>query len=213
MANRSNIAPLQASAIDPRAIEVRITCRCRDVLVRSDLEATYLARFVRAAGTSVIYALTVDEIASLLDVLKSRRGDVKHYDKVAVTALVRELERLLLIERTRGLAPVPASDGAYLNLLYGQIAKATGSPACLQIGDRMIDSFGDIVTVDGAYGLYQCTTERGRFYDQRGERVDFILGYGICTSDGGSLAVKPCELMHIDGRQSYLQLVDGGQHD
>jgi len=211
MANPSNITPLQQHHATSTAAEVHFTRRMRDVLVRRGLEATYLTRFVRDNGAAPVYALTVGEMEALLELLEPMRQKVERYDKVAVDALERELDRILFTERTRDLRPAP--EVGLLRLLGEQMSTAVDSPALLRVGEHMLTVDGDRVTIDGVYGLYSFITDHGRFYDRHGNRIDFLWGYSVRLPDGTSAVAKPCDLTHIDGRQSHLQLVIGGDHE
>jgi hypothetical protein len=138
------------------------------------------------------------------------RGEAQRYDKVAIDALQRELERILLALRTRGLLPEPKSDAAMLDLLAREMAKLSDSPVLLRVGDRMVIPTGEWVTVTAEYGIYRFATLRGRFHADRGERVDYLLGYSVRTDDGRELAARPCQLTRADGAQSHLKLLNGG---
>jgi len=213
MDNHSKIEQLRAQQASPEFADVHFTRRMRDVLVRRDLETTYLTCFVRDDGASPVYALTVDEMESLLELLKPMRDDVERYDKVAVDALERELERVLFAERTRGSAPAPKSNAELLDLLVQQISRVFSSPSLLQIGDQMLAPSGETVTVVEEFGIHQFRCKDGRFHNDRGERVDFLLGYSVRLPDGTTAVARPCNLTYLDGHQSHLQLVDGGDDE
>jgi len=211
MISPSNVERLHAHQTSSDLTEIRFTRRMRDVLVRNGLESKYLARFVRDAGTFVVYALTLDEMGSLLEQLEPMRTRAERYDKVTIDALERSLERKFFAERTKGLSPAP--DVAISSVFITEASKLINSPACLRVGDP-VRLFGDkTVTVAEPYGLYQHLSRSGRFYTPKGERVDFTWGYVVRYSDGSTAVSKTCYLSHLDGSRAYLKLLSGGGND
>ena len=201
----ANITQLQAHHDGASLFEIRFSLRCRDLLVRAGLEGTYLTRFIRVGGTAVVYGLALEQIEALRIALDQLRTDAVHYDKAALKALERELERVLLAERTKGLLPDPGLDFSYTTMALLQ--KDIPSPARYNIGDRAINDHVGEVTIVEPYGFYRASTRTGRFYDNDGDRLDYIWGYSVRTEDGRRYVARAGELLDADGRRTHLQLV------
>jgi hypothetical protein len=215
----ASITPLQPRQDGAALKEIRLTRRCRDFLVRAGREGTYLTHFIRDGGTVVIYGLTLELAEELRDELGQLRGEAKHYDKTALTALERELKNVLFAERTKGLLP---DQGAGVMQVVAIALAIVPSPARLNVGDRAIERHVGEVTIIEPYGFHKVICSDGRFYDKHGDRIDYLWGYPVRIADGSEYIARVSDLHDADGRPTYLRSVpgsdtafqiDGGIHD
>lgn len=220
MINSANVTPLQARRDGIALIEIRLTHRARDLLVRAGLQETYLRHFMRDGGTTLIYGLTLEQIESLIPMLKPMRSEAQRYDKVAIDALERELKRVRFTERVKGLWPDPEPDIA--NVIVTLMLAHAPSPARFDVGDRAFESDVGEVTIVEPYGFYKALCSEGRFYDKDGDRIDYFWGYVVRNAGGHCYVICPHALSDAEGRPTHLKLLlrgdvfvpaSGGIHD
>jgi|GEM_PF-3276843 len=205
---KANVTPLQARHDDVALKEIHITRRCRDLLVRAGLEGKYLTHYIRDRGTTVIYGLTLELAEELLEALGQLRSEAKHYDITVLKALDRELGRVVFAARTKGLLPDPGRDVAYNTIALLQAD--TPCLARLNVGDRAIDCYIGEVSIVEPYGFYKVTCSKGRFYDEDGERIDYVWGYNVQAVNGKRYVTLPSSLSDSQGRITHLKLIYGG---
>lgn len=206
MANAS-IKQLHARCDDGAFLEVRFTRRMRDLLVHRGMEMAYLTHFIRDSSTTPRYGLTVAQIESLMSLLEPMRSEVQRYDKVAIDALERELERALFAERSKGLLPDPELDVS--NVIVTYMLAQTPSPARFGVGDQAISPTGEELTIVKPYGFHKVRHNDGRFYSKQGARIDYWWGYGVRAASGARYVARPCDLSDAEGRSTHLRLLQG----